>query len=597
MEDSRGDAELLRALRDGDRDAYVVLWERHIGAALRQASRLLPSRAEDLVSEAFLAIYQQVTTTDKGPEFAFRSYLKAVIRNIAIRWRTEAYRVDDTADADRIDFRDALSLVEREADANELLGAFQELPERWQRVLWLAEVADVARPEIAKELGIKPNAVSALHRRARSGLRFQWLTKQVPALLRDDPDHVARLLPRHLTEPDDADLTAEISAHVDSCIRCGELLLSLRSDARRLQGVTLSAVGFGALGVAIPSGSALAPGTAAAAALITASTGFGVASLLAGGVGAFSIGGLLLATILVGAPVEAAPSAIDATSSRPVVTAPQTTGPRSGGTEALPSSAPTTGPHAPTLGRRNADPSIDSVDLVNDPDADLPTAPDRPQTAPGTTPGPSEEPTSALTPGVTTPSGYSGYLPPTLAGTATPGSAVAVEIDGRRYTPDVAADGAWAFDPRTLQLAAGTHDYRAWSFDAQNQSAATMGSFTVLPIVVAGFEELTGMEDMLVEEASTTGIVISATGPANGRIYVSTMEGYSAVFALDATGHAVKRLRVNAVGWYWFTFRALDADGFWGPPEEHAADVYDPDVIFGPWGPSPEDMTFDIVDP
>lgn len=39
MEDPRSDAELLRELRDGERDAYVVLWERHIGAALRYAGR------------------------------------------------------------------------------------------------------------------------------------------------------------------------------------------------------------------------------------------------------------------------------------------------------------------------------------------------------------------------------------------------------------------------------------------------------------------------------------------------------------------------------------------------------------------------------
>ena len=87
MKESRGDADLLRSLRDGDQSAYAILWERHIGAALRYAHRIYPARAEDLASETFVAIYQQVTTTSKGPEFAFRSYLKAVIRNTAIRWR------------------------------------------------------------------------------------------------------------------------------------------------------------------------------------------------------------------------------------------------------------------------------------------------------------------------------------------------------------------------------------------------------------------------------------------------------------------------------------------------------------------------------
>lgn len=58
MVDSRTDAELLSSLRAGDNSAYEVLWHRHAPAAHRYAQRLLPARAEDLVSESFLAIYQ-----------------------------------------------------------------------------------------------------------------------------------------------------------------------------------------------------------------------------------------------------------------------------------------------------------------------------------------------------------------------------------------------------------------------------------------------------------------------------------------------------------------------------------------------------------
>lgn len=123
------------------------------------------------------------------------------------------------------------------------------------------------------------------------------------------------------------------------------------------------------------------------------------------------------------------------------------------------------------------------------------------------------------------------------------------------------------------------------------------GSFTILPIVIEGFENITGTEDMDVTEASTTGLVIAATGPANGSIYITSIEGHSAVIPLDSTGHAIKRLRMHSQGWYWFTFRALDGDGFWGPMDEHPLDVWDPDVIFDPWGPDPEQMTFDISDP
>ncbi|MFC9983747.1 RNA polymerase sigma factor [Microbacterium keratanolyticum] len=598
MNESRGDADLLRSLREGDQSAYAILWERHIGAALRYAHRVYPVRAEDLASEAFLAIYQQVTTTAKGPEFAFRSYLKAVIRNTAIRWRKEADLVDDTAAVDSTDFRDALNLIEREANASDLRGAFEELPERWQRVLWLSEVAEVGRPEIALELGIKPNAVSALQRRARAGLKLNWLTRQIPLALREDPGHAAHLFPRHLADPQDAIVAEEVSAHVAECVVCGELLLSLRSDARRLQNVTLSAVGFGALGVTLPSVGAFAPGTVAAAALATAGAGIGVAGLLTGGIGALSIGGILLTTLLLPGPVPVVPSAAVADST--ATAAPVTPGPTvPPGMIPAPAPAPAaTLPGVPSpTGRWNADPSIDSVDLVNDPAAEVPLAPTAPVTAPGTTPGPGEGTASTPSPGVSTPPTSSGYLAPVLAGRTTPGAEIGIEVDGQRYAPAVAADGSWSFDPRGLQLSAGDYEYQAWAFDSTGESPATTGTFTILPVVIGGFENISGTEDMQVAEASTTGLVISATGPANGSIYITTMQGHTAIIPLDETGHALKRLRMHSRGWYWFTFRALDADEYWGPPTEHPLDVYDPDIIFDPWGPGPEEMTFELTDP
>ncbi|MFC4139922.1 MULTISPECIES: sigma-70 family RNA polymerase sigma factor [unclassified Microbacterium] len=618
MNDPRSDAELLDALRDGDGDAYVALWNRHVGAALRYAGRLYPSRAEDLVSESFLAVYQQVTTTSKGPAFAFRSYLKAVMRNTSIRWRKESEPLIDTEHVDRVDSRDALTLIERESDAADLLGAFQELPERWQRVLWLSEVAAVPRPDIARELGIEPNAVSALHRRARSGLKLRWLERQVPAALQDDTAHVARLLPRYLTDAAPSQLSTEVDAHVSECAVCADILANMRGSALRLQTTALSAVGFGALGTAIPAVAPLAGGSAAAAAIavtgVTGVTALTLSGILAAGIGALTVGGLIVA-ITAGALAPPVPQTepVQDVASVAVPTAPLPSPPaplpaRTAGPPTAEIDAP---PGEPRTGRHNDDPSIESVDLVIDP-ALLPTPPVRPQPAGPNVPGPGQttgEPTPqpspgggttepvSPAPGVLTASESTGYLAPVIRGQATSGSSVAVQIDGTRYAPEVATDGTWSFDPRGLELPAGTHEYQVWAYDSVISSPVTTGTLTVLPIVVSGFEELTGFEDMMVSEAQTTGVVIAATGPANGTIFVTSMEGHSALIPLDETGHTVKRLRMNSYGWYYFTFRALDADGYWGPPVEEAVDVYDPDIIFDPWGPSAEDMTFDFVDP
>jgi len=597
MIDARTDAELLRDVRAGDRGAYEVLWRRHFGAGLRYARKMFPSRAEDLVSESFLAVYQQVTMTDKGPEFAFRSYLKAVIRNTSIRWHREADHVMETELPEQIDPRDGLSHVERTSDSADVLAAFEELPERWQRVLWLSEVAEIGRAQIATDLGIRPNAVSALQRRARHGMKLQWLTRQVPVLLREDDAHVARLLPRHLTEPRNAALAAEVTAHVVACDVCEDLLLRLRSSTTRVQGAALSAALLGAFGAGVPASASLSGGTAAAAAAVTTGSGV-VAWLFAGGVTAATVGGLVLTSLFTVAPAASEPAE---TMSAP---APAASAPPPAPAPSAPALLPHSVPEAigiaeplPVTGRNNPDPSIPTITLVNDPDQPIPGPPSHPETAGPGVPDPATDPGTAPSPGMTTPTTSAGYLAPAIAGSTAPGSSVAIELDSQRYTPAVAEDGSWSFDPRGLELAAGTYDYQVWAYDATTQSAPTTGSFTVLPIVVQGFEGVTGYQDMLVDEAQTTGLVIALTGPANGTVFVSTMEGHTAFIPLDETGHALQRLRMDSRGWYYFTFRALDADGFWGPGTEKSVDVYDPDVILDPWGPDPEGMTFEFTEP
>jgi len=75
------DTILISRLRSGDNTAYTALWAKHVDAALRVARRITPNHAEDLVSEGFLALYQQIAVKKNGPDSAFRAYLFTVMRN------------------------------------------------------------------------------------------------------------------------------------------------------------------------------------------------------------------------------------------------------------------------------------------------------------------------------------------------------------------------------------------------------------------------------------------------------------------------------------------------------------------------------------
>lgn len=600
--DARTDAELLRALRSGDKRAYAALWQRHSPAARRYAHRLAPSRADDLVSESFLAIYQQVTTTDAGPQFAFRSYLKTVLRNTAIRWSKDADQLMLAEEIDAVDDRDALTIAESDSDAGDVLAALQALPERWQRVLWLAEVAEAGRPEIARELKIKPNAVSALQRRARTGLKYQWLTLQVPPALRDDQAHAARLFPQYLTEPANVAVSTEVNLHIADCTPCRTLLHETRGAAARMGGSTL-AVLLGTAGIGTATATLSSATTATAIAI---AAGAGVATwLIGGGVAAVTAGSLVITSFFTVGPAEAAPDV-------PQVQTPPPTPAASVPVEASDSSGPP-GPAEPIAVPGQVDPADQGItdrytleyqprpapaNGVPDPaPASGPGSPTGPTPTPGPTPTRTEPSTPALSPGVTGPTSTTGYLAPAITGNATPGSNVAVQLGTERYTPAVAPDGSWTFDARGIELNAGDYTYEVWAYTDAASSPAVEGAFTVLPIEVHGFEDVTGFEDITAADAKTTGLLVEFHGPADGIIYVTTMEGNTGFVALDANGYAQRRMLVNSYGWYWFTMRYIDDDGYWGPLWEHNLDVYDPTAAYDPMGPAPEDMTFQFVVP
>ncbi|KKI22191.1 MULTISPECIES: sigma-70 family RNA polymerase sigma factor [unclassified Leucobacter] len=605
------DAELLLRLRSGDARAYEALWSRHIGAALRLARRIDRDRAEDLVSESFLAVYRQVTTTDAGPTEAFRAYLFTVIRNTAARWGREMERFPVLPDAEPAHADDGLSIVSREADAAEVLAAFRALPERWQRVLWLSEVDEVPRPRIAAELRIRPNAVSSLHRRARAGLLNHWLIRQVPDALRADTAHRAELLPGYVIGNLAAAERVAAEAHIAVCAVCAELLGDLRSSASTLQRATLSTAGFAALGSTLPAASPLvAPAAAGGAALL-----LGVASQLGpagttvlGGLGIAACGTAIAVALVTGSVLGGGASDAGGRGSAPETSSTERTsatevseardpappriavedGTEDSDTEQFPRPGTPTPPSEIRTGRHNTDESIPEVPLVDGwPQPEEPE-PERPR--PDTGPGPQTE-TPALAPGLRTPADSTGYFAPVIAGRTSPGAQIAVSIAGQQYSTPVDPAGGWSFDLRTFSAAAGTTEYSVWAYAGDRRSASVLGRYTLLPVAVRGFE---GSPTMDISEARTTGLVLQFQGAPNGTVCLQSMTGQVASVPLDATGSAVRRLRMQSGGFYMFTFRACDG-AFRGSPVETYATVDDPDApIFGPWGPDPEEQTFEL---
>lgn len=612
--EQESDAALLEKLRTGDLSAYEALWRRHVDAALMVARKVAPNRAEDLVSESFLALYHQVAEKGNGPESAFRAYLFTTMRNRAMQWSSADLRLVTADEFESLNEEDGWAVIDTQATSSQLLDAFQALPNRWQRVLWLAEVEQVPRPQIAADLGIKPNAVSALVRRARTGLRTQWLAHAVPASLRDNPAHLA---PQVLAEATGEKLTipkSQYQAHLTTCDTCRELRNDLREQYLRIHRGTLMAAGFAALGVALPA--------AAPSALTAIGTG---SALLVGGAGATMIaasvslllvGGSITAGVLLGSHnFDTASDPQDQTSSSS--TQQGSNDADSGNkrsneldkspndTDAFPAAT-----HEGSFGRGNSNTNVAEVQFTNSREpSDFYAPPTRPTPLDpnSVTPPPSTGDNAAIPLVIMNPQAETGYIAPVLSGTAAPSALITIEIARPAVTRSLPAateqftvlsddSGAWSFDARLIATdAVGSYSYQAWATVGTAFSGITPGSFEVIPLALKGFESLAPFEPLPLDESSTTGIVFEVAGTPSGSVCLSSIySGQSATIPLDASGKAVQRIRMLTGGTYYLSFRSCDGN-YRGPATEIFVDVEDSaGPIFGPFGPDPTETVFEL---
>ncbi|KMK73826.1 hypothetical protein ACJ65_03320 [Kocuria rhizophila] len=226
------DEQLLRAVREGDTAAFGELYERHRGAALAVAR--MHSRndadAQDLVSEAFTRVLA-LLREGKGPREFLRAYVVTAVSRLAAdrandltRTRPEDPKPDGPLD--RVELFD--DSVVRQVDAAVVARAFASLPERWQEVLWYLEVEQRRPRQVAPVVGVQPNAVSALGKRAREGLRAAYVQEHVSAQALEDCERYASQLGAFTRGSLTPARTRAVQEHLDQCCRCTAEYLQLQ---------------------------------------------------------------------------------------------------------------------------------------------------------------------------------------------------------------------------------------------------------------------------------------------------------------------------------------------------------------------------------
>ncbi|TQM81880.1 RNA polymerase sigma factor (sigma-70 family) [Saccharothrix saharensis] len=180
--DADFDRELLARVRVGDDGAFGELFTRHADAVRRFALRHVREHAEadDLTAEAFFRVLQAIRRGN-GPTDHVRTYLLTVARRVAWEWsgRRRDVPVDDEELSQRVEpFPDVTANRPEHALISR---AFTSLPERWRTVLWQVEVEGERPAAVAPSFGLSPNAMAALARRAREGLRAAYLQAHLAA--------------------------------------------------------------------------------------------------------------------------------------------------------------------------------------------------------------------------------------------------------------------------------------------------------------------------------------------------------------------------------------------------------------------------------
>lgn len=151
------DAALVRAARDGDREAFGRLYERHArmvhGILLARAPR---AEVDDLVHEVFLQAMRRLPALRDAS--AFGPWLAAIARN---RARDHFRRAEENVELKD----DVAGAPHPEGEAMTVLAAIRRLPEAYRETLVLRLVEGLTGPEIAGRTGLQPGSVRVnLHR-------------------------------------------------------------------------------------------------------------------------------------------------------------------------------------------------------------------------------------------------------------------------------------------------------------------------------------------------------------------------------------------------------------------------------------------------
>jgi RNA polymerase sigma-70 factor (ECF subfamily) len=204
--DSRSDEALVRAVREGQTEAFDALASRYYGMVYAIAYSRLNDRdqAEDLAQEVFLRAYLLLGQLHSPAQFT--AWLGRMARNLAIDWIRRGERAsrlmpmipieDSHAEIPDRQTPSARDQAESTEEHSALHHALTRLPAEHREIVLLHYMEGMSTREIASRLGMHQSTVSRQMNRALQGLHgmLEPVLREGTARLRARPQARARVL-------------------------------------------------------------------------------------------------------------------------------------------------------------------------------------------------------------------------------------------------------------------------------------------------------------------------------------------------------------------------------------------------------------------
>ena len=234
------DAELATRARDGDADAFGLLYERYARSIHDMIYSLVRNRtvADDLTQTAFLQAFENVGRL-RDPDMV-QSWLYTIAHNAARRHVTRGTQVeslDEMFDLEAPHISPEESAVSK--DMIELVWtAARSLDPRQFMVLDLSVRHHLTPTEIGTVLGTSQRHASVLLHRAHEALGIAVRTLVI-ARARQVCPRLRELVPRGERGPLTPEQRRSVEHHMRSCAECADLATRMTAPAELLAGVLL----------------------------------------------------------------------------------------------------------------------------------------------------------------------------------------------------------------------------------------------------------------------------------------------------------------------------------------------------------------------